>query len=57
MMKKFFNVAGPCNPEEHYMLPAQARCEGLLDLIEQKQYFVIHHVVERMRHNMHAVRD
>lgn len=41
-MRKHFNVAGPCLPSEHYMLPAQDRCEGILDLIEQKQYFVLH---------------
>ncbi|MEN8218686.1 MAG: AAA-like domain-containing protein [Pseudomonadota bacterium] len=41
-MRKTFNIAGPCNPDEHYMLPAQERCGGLIDLIEQKQYFVIH---------------
>ncbi len=41
-MKKFFNVSGPCYPDEHYMLPAQERCQGLLELIEHKQYFVIH---------------
>jgi hypothetical protein len=41
-MKKTFNIAGPCNSDEHYMLPAQERCSGVIDLIEQKQYFVIH---------------
>ncbi|MDM8518869.1 AAA-like domain-containing protein [Anaerolineales bacterium HSG6] len=41
-MKKFFNTSGPCWPDEHYMLPAQERCQGLLELIEQKQYFIIH---------------
>jgi hypothetical protein len=41
-MKKTFNIAGPCQPNEHYMLPTQVRCQGLLSLIEQKQYFVIH---------------
>lgn len=41
-MRKFFNIAGPCHPDEHYMLPAQERCQGLLGLIEHKQYFVIH---------------
>jgi hypothetical protein len=41
-MRKTFNIAGPCNSEEHYMLQAQERCGGLMDLIEQKQYFVIH---------------
>jgi len=41
-MRKTFNIAGPCHPDEHYMLPAQERCGGLIDLIDQKQYFVIH---------------
>ncbi|MCP4696983.1 MAG: ATP-binding protein [Gammaproteobacteria bacterium] len=41
-MKKIFNIAGPCFPAEHYMLPTQERCAGLIDLIEQSQYFVIH---------------
>ena len=41
-MKKFFNIAGPCHPAKHYMLPTQERCQGLFDLIEQEQYFVIH---------------
>ncbi|OQX04374.1 MAG: hypothetical protein BWK80_53740, partial [Desulfobacteraceae bacterium IS3] len=41
-MKKYFNIAGPCNPEEHYMIPSASRCRGLAALIEQKQYFVIH---------------
>jgi len=41
-MPKFFNIAGPCHPEKHYMLPAQERCQGILELIAQEQYFVIH---------------
>lgn len=41
-MDKFFNIAGPCRPEEHYMLPAQERCRDILRLIEHKQYFVVH---------------
>ena len=41
-MQKYFNVAGPCVPEKHYMLPAQERCQGILDLVAQEQYFVIH---------------
>ena len=41
-MPKFFNIAGPCYPEKHYMLPAQERCQGILELIAQEQYFVIH---------------
>ena len=41
-MKKTFNIAGPCHPNKHYMLPSQERCQGILQLIEQEQYFVIH---------------
>jgi len=41
-MKKYFNIAGPCHPAEHYMIPSESRCRGLAALIEQKQYFVIH---------------
>lgn len=41
-MRKFFNIAGPCQPDEHYMLPAQDRCKGVVDLIDQSLYFVIH---------------
>jgi len=41
-MKKTFNIAGPCRPDEHYMLPTLERCQGILNLIEHKQYFVIH---------------
>jgi hypothetical protein len=41
-MKKYFNIAGPCNPDEHYMILSESRCKGIQNLIEQKQYFVIH---------------
>ena len=41
-MKKYFNIAGPCNPDEHYMILSESRCKGIKGLIEQKQYFVIH---------------
>lgn len=41
-MKKYFNIAGPCVPGEHYMIPSLRRCKGLMELIDQKQYFVIH---------------
>ena len=41
-MPKFFNIAGPCVPGEHYLLPALARLPELSGLIATKQYFVIH---------------
>jgi len=39
---RFFNTAGPCNPEDHYMLPATERLPNVQTLIDQKAYFVIH---------------
>ena len=41
-MEKFFNVAGPCSPDEHYMLPATERLPDVMRLIRQEQYFAIH---------------
>jgi hypothetical protein len=41
-MPRWFNVAGPCRPEIHYMLPATARLPDVLRLIEQQSYFVLH---------------
>lgn len=40
----FFNTTGPCNPTDHYMLPATERLEAFdLDrLLAQKSYFVLH---------------
>lgn len=41
---RYFNIAGPCNPEYHYMLPATVRlAENRVDrLIRNQSYFVIH---------------
>ena len=41
-MEKFFNIAGPCNPAKHYMLPATARIPGIMRLVEREQFFAIH---------------
>ncbi|MBN1604435.1 MAG: ATP-binding protein [Chitinispirillaceae bacterium] len=41
-MEKIFNIAGPCNPEEHFVLQAMQRCPEVEKLIKQRQYFVIH---------------
>jgi len=41
-MSRFFNTAGPCNLEDHYMLPAASRLPDVTRLIAQKGYFVIH---------------
>ena len=41
-MEKFFNTAGPCIPEKHYMLPALDRLPGIRRLVSMERYFVIH---------------
>ena len=41
-MEKFFNTAGPCNNEEHYMLFDKEITNEIMFLIKRKQYFVIH---------------
>jgi hypothetical protein len=41
-MKKWFNTAGPCQADIHYMLSATERLPAFVDLIAQRNYFVIH---------------
>ncbi len=41
-MKRRFNVAGPCFPDRHYMLPALDRLPQVRPLVECGDYFVIH---------------
>jgi hypothetical protein len=41
-MKRFFNTAGPCKPEMHYMLPAAERLPDAPKVIDQFGYFVVH---------------
>ncbi|MBE9065589.1 ATP-binding protein [Leptolyngbya cf. ectocarpi LEGE 11479] len=41
-MPKWFNVAGPCKPDIHYMLSPLARIPQLDRLIAQQGYFVVH---------------
>lgn len=39
---RWFNTAGPCQADIHYMLPPLARLPKLQRLIEQRSYFVLH---------------
>ena len=41
-MGRYFNIGGPCNPDDHYTLPAMARLPQVVSLIGKKQYFVVH---------------
>jgi len=42
--KRFFNTTGPCNPDDHYMLPPEERLQGaqLHRYIRDKLYWVLH---------------
>ncbi|MEZ4300637.1 MAG: ATP-binding protein [Polyangiaceae bacterium] len=41
-MQRYFNVAGPCRPDMHYMVPAAERLPEAPKLIDQLGYFVVH---------------
>ncbi|NEP62129.1 MAG: AAA family ATPase [Symploca sp. SIO2G7] len=41
-MARWFNTAGPCKVDQHYMLPSSDRLPALERLIAQQGYFVIH---------------
>lgn len=39
---RYFNTAGPCLPDVHYMLPPEPRLPEARGLIARSQYFVVH---------------
>ncbi|MDR3088415.1 MAG: AAA-like domain-containing protein, partial [Desulfobulbaceae bacterium] len=39
---RYFNISGPCNRRDHYMVEAATRLKGVEQLIDMNQYFVIH---------------
>ena len=39
---RFFNTAGPCEPERHFMVPAAERLPDARRTIDQGGYFVVH---------------
>ncbi|WP_438016271.1 AAA family ATPase [Sorangium sp. So ce315] len=41
-MARFFNTAGPCRPDLHYMVDPLRRIERLRRLIDRQSYFVVH---------------
>ncbi len=41
-MPRHFNTAGPCTPEDHYMLPPERRLPDVRALVERQSYFVVH---------------
>lgn len=40
-MSRYFNTAGRCRPELHYMLPPERRLPQIRGLIKQQSYFVL----------------
>jgi ATPase family associated with various cellular activities (AAA) len=41
-MTRYFNTAGPCRQDRHYMISPTARLPKIAQLIDQEHYFVIH---------------
>ncbi len=41
-MARFFNTTGPCDPNDHFMLPTEPRLPEVRPLIDKKLYFVLH---------------
>jgi hypothetical protein len=42
VLKRWFNTAGPCKPNQHYMVPVAQRLPEVRDLIARDSYFVVH---------------
>jgi hypothetical protein len=41
-MTRFFNTAGPCQPDIHFFLPPMRRLPEVRELIDRRSYFVLH---------------
>jgi predicted AAA+ superfamily ATPase len=43
-MERFFNTAGPSDPEDHYCLSPLERIDlpEIIKLVEQRRYFILH---------------
>ena len=39
---KFFNTAGPVNPEKHYFVQHRFNDQHVRGLIDQEKYFIMH---------------
>jgi len=42
MRAKFFNTAGPCRSELHYLVDSLPRLQGVEDLVADEHYFILH---------------
>jgi energy-coupling factor transporter ATP-binding protein EcfA2 len=41
-MARYFNTAGPCQPEQHYFIPPEHRLSGVRARIDKALFFVLH---------------
>lgn len=41
-MARFFNTAGPCKPDIHFLLPPERRVPEVRELVDWQSYFVLH---------------
>ena len=39
---RFFNIAGPCVPGDHYMIDKAGRFSNIHQLIHDKHYFILY---------------
>lgn len=39
---RYFNTAGPCLPDRHYLVPPEPRLPDARGLIDRGHYFVVH---------------
>lgn len=42
MLKRWFNTGGPCNPQQHYMVPVDQRLPAVRELVARGNYFIVH---------------
>ena len=40
-MNRYFNITGPCNPQEHYMVNLDSRLAQIKKMVDARQYFTI----------------
>ncbi|MDD6108599.1 MAG: AAA-like domain-containing protein, partial [Ruminococcus sp.] len=40
-MNRYFNITGPCNPKEHYMVNLDSRLAQIKKMVDARQYFAI----------------
>ena len=52
-MEKFFNIAGPCNPTQHYMVPALERLPEVSRLVSRGQPWLVNAIGAKCVEDIH----